>query len=138
MRWGVGGVSLTLSSFYTKKLLEKASKAKGKEYAAMVIIIIKKKFLNDYFLLQCLTACVCFVQLLQLQSRFGTDERFRMDARFLESDSEEEGKADHISWLLIATEPFNSLPCFTGVLCRASVSSRGAAQLCDASREWVK
>ncbi|XP_056357364.1 nucleolar protein 8 isoform X1 [Oenanthe melanoleuca] len=29
-------------------------------------------------------------KLLQLQSRFGTDERFRMDARFLESDSEEE------------------------------------------------
>ncbi|NXN14116.1 NOL8 protein, partial [Indicator maculatus] len=31
-------------------------------------------------------------KLLQLQSRFGTDKRFRMDARFLESDSEEEGK----------------------------------------------
>uniref|UniRef100_A0A8B9VHL7 Nucleolar protein 8 n=1 Tax=Anas zonorhyncha TaxID=75864 RepID=A0A8B9VHL7_9AVES len=30
--------------------------------------------------------------LLNLQSRFGTDERFRMDARFLESDSEEEGR----------------------------------------------
>ncbi|XP_010157966.1 PREDICTED: nucleolar protein 8, partial [Eurypyga helias] len=29
-------------------------------------------------------------KLLHLQSRFGTDERFRMDARFLESDSEEE------------------------------------------------
>ncbi|XP_035748118.1 LOW QUALITY PROTEIN: nucleolar protein 8 [Egretta garzetta] len=29
-------------------------------------------------------------KLLKLQSRFGTDERFRMDARFLESDSEEE------------------------------------------------
>ncbi|NXN36494.1 NOL8 protein, partial [Rhinoptilus africanus] len=29
-------------------------------------------------------------RLLNLQSRFGTDERFRMDARFLESDSEEE------------------------------------------------
>ncbi|KAM9182439.1 nucleolar protein 8 isoform 2-T3 [Mergus octosetaceus] len=29
-------------------------------------------------------------KLLNLQSRFGTDERFRMDARFLESDSEEE------------------------------------------------
>ncbi|KFQ92759.1 Nucleolar protein 8 [Nipponia nippon] len=28
-------------------------------------------------------------KLLKLQSRFGTDERFRMDARFLESDSEE-------------------------------------------------
>ncbi|XP_065605914.1 nucleolar protein 8 [Cyrtonyx montezumae] len=28
-------------------------------------------------------------KLLNLQSRFGTDERFRMDARFLESDSEE-------------------------------------------------
>ncbi|NWR79285.1 NOL8 protein, partial [Centropus unirufus] len=32
-------------------------------------------------------------KLLQLQSRFGTDERFRMDARFLESDSEEEAEA---------------------------------------------
>uniref|UniRef100_A0A8B9QRV8 Nucleolar protein 8 n=1 Tax=Apteryx owenii TaxID=8824 RepID=A0A8B9QRV8_APTOW len=31
-------------------------------------------------------------KLLHLQSRFGTDERFRLDARFLESDSEEEGK----------------------------------------------
>ncbi|XP_067424186.1 nucleolar protein 8 isoform X2 [Emydura macquarii macquarii] len=29
-------------------------------------------------------------KLMHLQSRFGTDERFRMDARFLESDSEEE------------------------------------------------
>ncbi|XP_065543927.1 nucleolar protein 8 isoform X2 [Lathamus discolor] len=29
-------------------------------------------------------------KLLKLQSRLGTDERFRMDARFLESDSEEE------------------------------------------------
>ncbi|KAM6325686.1 nucleolar protein 8 isoform 1-T1 [Podargus strigoides] len=29
-------------------------------------------------------------KLLKLQSRFGTDERFRMDARFLDSDSEEE------------------------------------------------
>uniref|UniRef100_A0A8C3JBZ6 Nucleolar protein 8 n=1 Tax=Calidris pygmaea TaxID=425635 RepID=A0A8C3JBZ6_9CHAR len=29
-------------------------------------------------------------KLLKLQSRFGTDERFRMDARFLESDEEEE------------------------------------------------
>ncbi|NWR48025.1 NOL8 protein, partial [Regulus satrapa] len=33
-------------------------------------------------------------KLLQLQSRFGTDERFRMDARFLESDSEEEAEAN--------------------------------------------
>ncbi|NXC35236.1 NOL8 protein, partial [Campylorhamphus procurvoides] len=31
-------------------------------------------------------------KLLRLQSRFGTDERFRMDARFLESDSEEEAE----------------------------------------------
>ncbi|NWI14726.1 NOL8 protein, partial [Crypturellus soui] len=29
-------------------------------------------------------------KLLHLQSRFGTDERFRLDARFIESDSEEE------------------------------------------------
>ncbi|OXB58179.1 hypothetical protein ASZ78_006951 [Callipepla squamata] len=36
-------------------------------------------------------------KLLNLQSRFGTDERFRMDARFLESDSEEEGKANTLS-----------------------------------------
>ena len=27
---------------------------------------------------------------MDLQSHFGTDERFRMDSRFLESDSEEE------------------------------------------------
>ncbi|XP_029851766.1 nucleolar protein 8 isoform X1 [Aquila chrysaetos chrysaetos] len=33
-------------------------------------------------------------KLLQLQSRFGTDERFRMDARFLESDSEEEAETN--------------------------------------------
>ncbi|XP_061328890.1 nucleolar protein 8 [Pezoporus flaviventris] len=31
-------------------------------------------------------------KLLKLQSRLGTDERFRMDARFLESDSEEEAE----------------------------------------------
>ncbi|NXI82716.1 NOL8 protein, partial [Rhipidura dahli] len=35
-------------------------------------------------------------KLLKLQSRFGTDERFRMDARFLESDSEEEGEANSL------------------------------------------
>ncbi|XP_072203570.1 nucleolar protein 8 [Excalfactoria chinensis] len=33
-------------------------------------------------------------KLLKLQSRFGTDERFRMDARFLESESEEEGETN--------------------------------------------
>ncbi|NXF89283.1 NOL8 protein, partial [Eubucco bourcierii] len=42
-------------------------------------------------------------KLLQLQSRFGTDTRFRMDARFLESDSEEEEtdilKADEVEEL---------------------------------------
>lgn len=27
---------------------------------------------------------------MELQSRFGTDERFRMDSRFLEDDEEEE------------------------------------------------
>ncbi|XP_044881837.1 nucleolar protein 8 isoform X1 [Mauremys mutica] len=32
-------------------------------------------------------------KLMHLQSRFGTDERFRMDARFLESGSEEEEEA---------------------------------------------
>ncbi|NXJ04317.1 NOL8 protein, partial [Odontophorus gujanensis] len=36
-------------------------------------------------------------KLLNLQSRFGTDERFRMDARFLESDSEEEGETNTLS-----------------------------------------
>ncbi|NWU30843.1 NOL8 protein, partial [Dyaphorophyia castanea] len=35
-------------------------------------------------------------KLLRLQSRFGTDERFRMDARFLESDSEEEAEANSL------------------------------------------
>ncbi|KFU89073.1 Nucleolar protein 8 [Chaetura pelagica] len=33
-------------------------------------------------------------KLLRLQSRFGTDERFRMDARFLESDSGEEAETN--------------------------------------------
>ncbi|NXJ78275.1 NOL8 protein, partial [Trogon melanurus] len=33
-------------------------------------------------------------KLLKLQSRFGTDERFRLDARFLESDSEEEAETN--------------------------------------------
>ncbi|KAM6121093.1 LOW QUALITY PROTEIN: nucleolar protein 8-like [Pterocles gutturalis] len=33
-------------------------------------------------------------KLLKLQSRFGTDERFRMDARFLDSDSEEEAETN--------------------------------------------
>lgn len=32
---------------------------------------------------------LCFVQLMALQSRFGTDERFRMDSRFLEEDEED-------------------------------------------------
>ncbi|NXP38177.1 NOL8 protein, partial [Leiothrix lutea] len=35
-------------------------------------------------------------KLLQLQSRFGTDERFRMDARFLESDTEEEAETESL------------------------------------------
>ncbi|NXC97134.1 NOL8 protein, partial [Certhia familiaris] len=35
-------------------------------------------------------------KLLQLQSRFGTDERFRMDARFLESDSEDEAETNSL------------------------------------------
>ncbi|NWR84284.1 NOL8 protein, partial [Furnarius figulus] len=35
-------------------------------------------------------------KLLRLQSRFGTDERFRMDARFLESDSEEEAETKSV------------------------------------------
>lgn len=35
---------------------------------------------------------VCFrvVQLMELQSRFGADERFRMDSRFLEDGEKEE------------------------------------------------
>ncbi|NXC56164.1 NOL8 protein, partial [Aleadryas rufinucha] len=35
-------------------------------------------------------------KLLKLQSRFGTDERFRMDARFLESDSEDEAETNSL------------------------------------------
>ncbi|KAM8799925.1 LOW QUALITY PROTEIN: nucleolar protein 8 [Eudromia elegans] len=35
-------------------------------------------------------------KLLHLQSRFGTDERFRLDARFIESDSEEEEEGEEI------------------------------------------
>ncbi|KAF7249706.1 Nucleolar protein 8 [Varanus komodoensis] len=35
-------------------------------------------------------------KLLHLQSRFGTDERFRMDARFLESDSEQEDESNKL------------------------------------------
>ncbi|NXS92416.1 NOL8 protein, partial [Jacana jacana] len=35
-------------------------------------------------------------RLLKLQSRFGTDERFRMDARFLESDEEEEAETNTV------------------------------------------
>ncbi|XP_037759451.1 nucleolar protein 8 isoform X1 [Chelonia mydas] len=35
-------------------------------------------------------------RLMHLQSRFGTDERFRMDARFLESGSEEEEEAKKV------------------------------------------
>lgn len=31
---------------------------------------------------------VVVVQLMALQSRFGTDHRFRMDARFLEDDED--------------------------------------------------
>ncbi|XP_061474035.1 nucleolar protein 8 [Rhineura floridana] len=36
-------------------------------------------------------------KLMHLQSRFGTDERFRMDARFLESDSEQEGESKKVN-----------------------------------------
>lgn len=32
------------------------------------------------------------VQLMQLQSRFGTDERFKMDARFLEDGEDPKGE----------------------------------------------
>lgn len=34
--------------------------------------------------------CLCVVQLMELQSRFGTDDRFRMDSRFLEKDEDKE------------------------------------------------
>lgn len=34
--------------------------------------------------------CLFVIQLMELQSRFGTDERFRMDSRFLEDEEEEE------------------------------------------------
>lgn len=37
-----------------------------------------------------LMSFVCVVQLMELQSRFGTDERFRMDSRFLEEDKDKE------------------------------------------------
>lgn len=30
---------------------------------------------------------------MELQSRFGTDERFRMDSRFLEEDEAQEGES---------------------------------------------
>lgn len=33
---------------------------------------------------------LCVFQLMELQSRFGTDERFRMDSRFLEEDMDKE------------------------------------------------
>lgn len=33
---------------------------------------------------------------MDLQSHFGTDDRFRMDSRFLESDSEEEREGKHL------------------------------------------
>lgn len=32
---------------------------------------------------------------MDLQSQFGSDERFRMDSRFLESDSEDEEKGNY-------------------------------------------
>jgi hypothetical protein len=32
---------------------------------------------------------------MDLQSQFGSDERFRMDSRFLESDSEDEKKGNY-------------------------------------------
>ncbi|MEQ2162408.1 hypothetical protein GOODEAATRI_019429, partial [Goodea atripinnis] len=36
------------------------------------------------------SGCLFLIQLMALQSRFGTDERFRMDSRFLEEEEEEE------------------------------------------------
>lgn len=39
---------------------------------------------------------------MELQSRFSTDERFRMDARFLEEDEEKEEKGE----LLFVTNVF--------------------------------
>ena len=34
---------------------------------------------------------------MDLQSHFGTDHRFRMDSRFLESDSEEEQEGKYLT-----------------------------------------
>jgi len=49
----------------------------------------------------CVCVCVCAcvrVQLMELQSRFGTDERFRMDSRFLDEDKgEESGEAPPVT-----------------------------------------
>lgn len=43
--------------------------------------------------------CLFVVQLMALQSRFGTDERFRMDSRFLEDDvAEEEESGEACRW----------------------------------------
>ena len=37
--------------------------------------------------------CVCVVQLMELQSRFGKDERFKMDSRFLEQIEDKEAES---------------------------------------------
>lgn len=59
----------------------------------------------------CLFVCLFVVQLMALQSRFGTDERFRMDSRFLEDDvaeEEESGEACRcfwaVFWLLVVSK----------------------------------
>lgn len=47
-----------------------------------------------------------FFELMDLQSRFATDDRFRMDSRFLESDSEEEQEG---KCLIVQTVPISEL-----------------------------
>ncbi|CAO2599953.1 Nucleolar protein 8, partial [Lemmus lemmus] len=54
--------------------------------------------------------------LLDLQSHFGSDERFRMDSRFLESDSEEEQKATNCELpLMFQLISFNLYSFYIGI-----------------------
>lgn len=53
-------------------------------------------------------------QLMELQSRFGTDERFRMDSRFLEDEEEEEEKREEsgvAAYLYSLTQRFYMCVC---------------------------
>lgn len=49
-------------------------------------VFFRSNFLGMWPLL----VCFFVFELMDLQSHFATDDRFRMDSRFLESDSEEE------------------------------------------------